>query len=113
MRRHRRTLALAVLVGALSLAGCSHGGPTFVRPGASHGSTTGFSLGVTPADNATDVPVSAEIGKADDNVKLAKVELTDADGKQVAGAMRPDGSSWVPDEPLDYSTKYTVKATGT
>jgi lipoprotein-anchoring transpeptidase ErfK/SrfK len=106
----RRRLLLVALAALLALAGCSSGGTRFVQPGG-HASS-GAALGVTPADKATGVPVSAEVALADKGAKLGAVSLTDAGGKQVAGGLRTDGSSWVPDEPLDYSTTYTVKVTG-
>src|SRR5256886_16633870 len=43
--------------------------------------------------------------------KVKWVELT-AGGKAVTGKLREDGSSWGPDEPLDYTTTYTAKVTG-
>jgi lipoprotein-anchoring transpeptidase ErfK/SrfK len=112
MRRPGRIGSIALLVTVLGLAGCSGGGARFVKPGAS----ADTALGVTPPNGATDVPVSIEIaaGNAGGNAgaKLTAVALTDAAGTEVAGRMRGDASSWVPDEPLDYATRYTVKATG-
>jgi lipoprotein-anchoring transpeptidase ErfK/SrfK len=110
MRRQGRTAVAAALVAVLGLAGCSGGGVRFVQPGAS--ANKGSALGVVPADNAADVPVSVEVGLQGGG-KLTAVELSDAAGKQVPGKMRDDASSWVPDDPLDYTTKYTVKASGT
>src|SRR5690242_13453100 len=97
-RGHRRAVIVAALVAALGLAGCSGSGAKFVKPGASGTGTPGFTLGVTPAQNATDVPVSVEIAKADPAAKLGAVALTDGAGKEVTGKLRDDGSSWVPDE---------------
>jgi lipoprotein-anchoring transpeptidase ErfK/SrfK len=112
MRRRERLALLVVLVGVLGVAGCTGGnGNRFVNPGSSGASTSGAALGVTPADKATDVPVSIEVGIGQGG-KLSKVELTDGSGKAVAGKLREDGSSWVPDEPLDYTTTYKVQATG-
>ncbi|MDT5035419.1 MAG: hypothetical protein QOE03_604 [Micromonosporaceae bacterium] len=120
MGRPGRIGSIAVLVTVLGLAGCS-GGPRFVKPGTSSGRASGTTLGITPPTGATDVPVSIEIaaggggagGKAGTSgARLTAVTLTDAAGAAVAGKMRDDASSWVPDEPLDYTTTYTVRATG-
>jgi len=69
---------------------------------------------VTPAGGATNQPVTTEIGTNVTNGKLSSVALTDAQGKPLSGAMRPDGTSWVPSQPLDYKAAYraTVTATG-
>src|SRR5207248_1347403 len=102
----------AVLTAAtLGLAGCGGGHNKFVNPGGSAGgSAGGAAFAVTPADGAAGIPVSAEI-QVGGGAKLAGVELTGGDGKSVAGALRSDGTSWVPDEPLDYTTTYTAKVT--
>jgi lipoprotein-anchoring transpeptidase ErfK/SrfK len=119
MRRQARVAVVAALAFVLAtglagaLAGCGGNGNRFVEPGGSAkgGGKPGVSLPVTPGDNAGDVAVSAEIGLQGSDAKLAAVELTGADGKQVDGHLRDDASSWVPDEPLDYTTTYTVKLT--
>src|SRR6266545_1848840 len=107
--RRERGVALAALVAVLCLVGCTGGGARFVQPSGS--ASAGVTLGVIPADKATDVPVSAEVGLGQ-GAKLEAVELTDAGGKRVPGKLRDDRSSWVPDEPLDYTTTYTARVTG-
>jgi lipoprotein-anchoring transpeptidase ErfK/SrfK len=111
MRQQRRAMMITMLVAVLGLAGCAGNGNRFVNPARSRGAAAGPSLDVTPGDNATDVPVSAEIGLTGGDT-LSSVQLADADGKQVPGKLREDASSWVPDEPLDYTTTYAVTATG-
>src|SRR5262249_24735602 len=67
-----------------------------------------------PKDGATGVPAAVEITYQTKNAKDATVQLTNAGtGATVDGAMRPDGSSWVPAQALKYATKYTVKVTAT
>jgi hypothetical protein len=56
-------------------------------------------LAITPAANAKDVPISAEIGAAVTGGKITEVVLTDHRGAKVEGAMRADGSAWVPSKP--------------
>jgi lipoprotein-anchoring transpeptidase ErfK/SrfK len=103
--------ALAVAFAApLALSACTHGvtaawnKPVPPKP---------VAITVTPAGGATNQPVTTEIGANVTNGKLSGVTLTEA-GKPVMGAMRPDGSSWVPAQPLDYKSGYhaTVTATG-
>ncbi|HEX6681655.1 MAG TPA: Ig-like domain-containing protein [Candidatus Limnocylindrales bacterium] len=69
---------------------------------------------ISPAANATDQPISTEIGTEVSDGRVLSVTLVDAAGKAVTGNMRPDGSSWVPDEPLKFSQAYkaTVVADG-
>lgn len=109
--------ALALLVGGLLLIGgaaaCgkddagspSGGGAKMKTPEA------GIELTVTPADKATGVPVSVEIEAKAKDGKVTEMSLADAAGKAVDGELRADGSSWVPAEPLDYTTTYTVTVT--
>jgi lipoprotein-anchoring transpeptidase ErfK/SrfK len=112
MGRRRHAVAVAALVAVFALAGCTGGGGgRFVSPGGSGAASAGAALNVTPADKATDVPVSVEVGLA--RGKLSAVELSDPNGKAVPGKLRDDHSSWVPDEPLDYTTTYRAKVTGT
>jgi lipoprotein-anchoring transpeptidase ErfK/SrfK len=65
-----------------------------------------------PADGSTDVPTSAELVFTVEGTQDVQVAMTDAGGNAVKGAMRTDGSSWLPDEQLDWDAKYsaTIKA---
>ncbi len=58
------------------------------------------SLFVTPAANTRNVPVSAEISAAVTGGKITDVSRTDDKGVKVPGAMRTDGSAWLPNKPL-------------
>ncbi|HEU5111175.1 MAG TPA: Ig-like domain-containing protein [Micromonosporaceae bacterium] len=120
MRRRIGALVLATLLG---LGGCSlvggddNGGGSGPGSGSAGSSGGGADKGPTvalqPADKATDVPVSAEIAIADGEGELGDVTLADEAGQEVVGALREDGSSWVPAEPLAYTTTYTVTAKAT
>jgi lipoprotein-anchoring transpeptidase ErfK/SrfK len=66
---------------------------------------------VTPASDATGVPVSVELAATVRQGKLTDVVLADAGGKRIAGALRDDGGAWVPSAALDYGTPYTAKVT--
>lgn len=98
-------VALAGLLGAVT--GCSKpGGPG----GDGHGAIVDVLEAkiVSPANGAADVPASTEIAFTTNGAVTTAVKLADAEGKEVAGALRADGSSWVPQVPLDYGTKYTA-----
>jgi len=71
-------------------------------------------IAVTPASGKTDVPVSVEIGVKIAGGTLRSVALREGDGKAVSGAMREDGSAWVPAKPLKAKQRYeaTVVAVG-
>lgn len=114
-------LVLAV-VAPLALTACSADegtSPSFVAPTQSApepapASTEPLALAVTPAEAAKNQPVSTEIGTQVSGGKVQSVTLTDAAGAVVAGAMRADGTSFVPAKPLKYGKKYsaTVVAVG-
>lgn len=105
-----RTAVVAVALAApLALSACTHGhavGAAWKKPAAK-----ALVINVTPAGGATNQPVSTEIGTGVTNGTIASVKVTDASGKSVAGAMRPDNSSWVPAEPLGYNTAYHAVVT--
>ena len=112
MKPPRRGVAIVTLVAALGMTACTTGGGRFVRPpGSSPQTGAGAPLNVAPAGNATDVPVSVEVELSEKGATLISVKLTDADGRSVTGKLREDASSWVPDEPLDYTTSYTAAVT--
>ena len=110
MRLVTRALSLALVPAlALGLAACGDDEPG-APGGAAPSSAAAAPLTLTPADRATGVPVSAEIGLGDEGVTLTGVTLTDAAGAVVEGGLRADGSTWVPADPLSYDTTYTVNA---
>ena len=113
----RRRLAALAAGLALSLltAACSDN-PKWRKPGETgpQDKTPPVEVAVTaPAEGATDVPTSAEIAYTVNNADSSTVELTDAAGAKVDGALRADKSSWVPAAQLRWSTQYTAKITGT
>jgi lipoprotein-anchoring transpeptidase ErfK/SrfK len=130
----RRTLvavmAMAVIT-PVALAACGKGdddkgasawvGTPSAGAGASAAAPTGreesasvpVSLAVTPATGKTEVPVSAEIGFKVAGAKVTTVTLKDGAGKPVAGALREDGSAWVPSAPLKTKQKYSASVVAT
>lgn len=119
MERTGRITVGLLLAVPLAVAGCS-GSRTATWRGPGGGASTGpsrdsLAAAVTsPVDNAVGVPTSGEIVYTATKATSTRVELTDASGARVNGALRADGSSWVPESQLDYSTRYaaTVTATG-
>lgn len=89
---------------SLAMAGCT--GESTDRPDP----PPPAKLAVTPAAEARNVPVSAEIGVAVTGGKVTAVRVTDDKGTPVAGAMRPDGSTWVPAGPLAHKRTYRAEA---
>lgn len=104
--RRRAGLLLTSLAAApLLLAGCTGqtGKPAAKAP----------TLAITPASDSKNVPVSVEIGAKVGDGKVTEVTLTDDKGAKVDGAMRPDGSAWVPGSPLQHKRAYTARVTAT
>jgi len=70
-------------------------------------------LTITPAANAKNLPISTEIGTNVSRGKITSVVLREQGGGPVAGAMRPDGTGWLPSTPLKYGKTYTAAVTAT
>ncbi|MEV5483812.1 MULTISPECIES: L,D-transpeptidase [Streptomyces] len=120
-RRMRRTLAVTALfaAGALSLSAC--GGDA--KAGGDDGKNGQAAADAAAAKNASDakIKVSSKDGATDASIndtgvqvtsgKLTDVKLTAADtGKDIAGAISPDGTSWKPGVQLERGTKYKIVA---
>ncbi len=63
------------------------------------------------AGDAKGVPTSTEIAAQVTDGKIETVALTDGKGAKVDGAMRADGSAWVPGKALKYKETYTARVT--
>ena len=118
----RSRFAGLVLVGALALAGCSAGSSTRWKGPGSASDPSGSSSAAgpvasatitTPANGAANVSTAVEVAYAATNAASTTVSLTDASGASVPGAMRADGSAWLPDKQLKYGTQYTLTVTAT
>ncbi|NKQ57573.1 L,D-transpeptidase [Amycolatopsis sp. K13G38] len=110
----RRIGLLLILLAVL--AGCTSA-PADNQPAAPRQSTTvaarPASLALTPAPGTKDVAPGEPVAVAVHDGKVTEVTLTGADGTQVAGQVKPDGSGWESAEPLGYGKSYTVTATAT
>jgi lipoprotein-anchoring transpeptidase ErfK/SrfK len=67
---------------------------------------------LTPEDGATGELLSTEVGTRTDG-QISSVELVSEDGDRIEGSLREDGSSWVPERPLEPTTGYTATVTST
>ncbi|MGI5258356.1 L,D-transpeptidase [Streptomyces angustmyceticus] len=121
-RRMRRTLAVTALfaAGALALSACggdaSAGGNDDGKNGqagadaAAKKDASDAKITVSSKDGATNASIN-DTGVKVTGGKLTDVKLTEADsGKDVAGAISPDGSSWKPGVQLERGTKYKIVA---
>jgi lipoprotein-anchoring transpeptidase ErfK/SrfK len=123
MRRSLAGVAAGVVV--VAVASCSSGEPsaqsqqntTSASGSASAGPTSSavvkpVALAVTPADKAGNVAPGDPVTVTATDGKLTQVQVTNQEGKPVAGALAPDGTKWESSEALGYSKTYTVNATG-
>jgi lipoprotein-anchoring transpeptidase ErfK/SrfK len=101
MRRLFAAVTLC-LVGLTACAGTGSPSPPGPNPDGPSVALTG------PTDGATDVPTSAEIAYTAETGSTIEVTLVDGAGRTVDGALRPDGSSWVPETQLDHGSRYSV-----
>ncbi|MEU2422731.1 Ig-like domain-containing protein [Streptomyces sp. NPDC007851] len=118
--RRARGKGLALISGVLLMAVTACGGGSSGK-GAGDGdkqkdSTTQASkqsvatVSISPKSGATGVDTSGALKVTAAKGKLTDVEVKDAKGNKVDGAMAADGVSWTPSLHLANSTKYTVHA---
>lgn len=111
-----RTIAAGMSLLVLALPACSQAGGQW-QPGPSEVAPTSPpaavapELAVTPEPGTTATPISTEVGVRVAGGRVTEVVLAAADGQSVAGSLRDDGSAWVPDQPLTFSTTYTATVT--
>ncbi|MFK0154415.1 Ig-like domain-containing protein [Streptomyces sp. NPDC090499] len=120
VRGTRRRQGMAVVAGVLLMAVTACGGGGSSDKGADQGkakdSTTQASkqsvatVSISPRSGATGVDTSGALKVSAAKGKLTDVEVKDAKGKEIAGAIAADGASWTPSTHLANSTKYTVHA---
>ncbi|MFJ3235392.1 Ig-like domain-containing protein [Streptomyces sp. NPDC086787] len=119
-RRGRKGLPV-LLAGALLLAATACGGGS--DSGAGSGSGDGKGKGsaqqseqseavvsIAPKSGATEVDTSGVLKVTAGKGKLTQVEVKDAKGAKIAGAISGEGATWTPSSHLAAATKYTVHA---
>ena len=105
-RRAARLLMVAAAV-PLVVTGCTSVG----KQDRAAGRSGPPSVVISPAANTRDVPTSAEISAKVTGGKASAFSLTDDKGAKVDGALRPDGSSWLPSKALKNKQSYTAEVT--
>jgi lipoprotein-anchoring transpeptidase ErfK/SrfK len=116
MRRSLVAVVAMAVIAPLGLSGCDSKKSAAAAPAPSDRAENAtvttpaapVSLSITPSAGKKDVPVSAEIGVKLANGKVSSVTVKGSDGKAVGGALRDDGSSWVPAKTLKTHEKYAV-----
>ncbi|BBZ29044.1 hypothetical protein MMAD_33390 [Mycolicibacterium madagascariense] len=69
-------------------------------------------LVVTPAAGATDVSPTDAVRVSAVTGRIDAVSMVNDDGREIPGALAPDGTSWAPSIPLGYGRTYTVTLAG-
>jgi lipoprotein-anchoring transpeptidase ErfK/SrfK len=106
-----------VLTVGLIVAGCSGDGQGSTGGGAAEPQAKNVAVQVpmavtmTPAGGAEGVSPAGPFTVAVTDGKLKSVALTNPEGKQVAGALAADGTSWLASEPLGFGKTYTWSGT--
>lgn len=107
--RRVRAIVAAFGVAALTLTGCTVG----------DGDGSGEAAQVEEAkpkpvanvkDGAEDWSVTEPVTVSIDDAKLDSVTMTNDEGKEVAGELSEDGTSWTTTENLGYGRTYTLEA---
>ncbi len=114
-----RTRPLAVLAAALVLLAACTKTPTIQQPDQQATAPSSptpapgppATVALTPAKGTTGAPASTEIGVKVTDGTIESVALADDAGTALTGFLRPDNSSWVPDQPLKYGSRYTATVT--
>jgi lipoprotein-anchoring transpeptidase ErfK/SrfK len=107
-----RTWAIFAALAAALLAAASGDAPNLVMTSAALPSPSAppLTIALTPTDGTQYQPVSTEIGVAGAGTAINGVSVSTASGTPVAGALRDDGSAWMPTRPLAYATSYRATA---
>jgi lipoprotein-anchoring transpeptidase ErfK/SrfK len=120
-RRLSKALLTVGIAAVIGLTACTSGGDDAGGATTGKGSTGSPSgqaapkppakITLDPVSGAADVSpaVPAKVTVADG--KIETLTLTNPAGKQVAGALTPDGTSWTISEPLGYGKTYTWAGT--
>jgi lipoprotein-anchoring transpeptidase ErfK/SrfK len=117
-RRARQVLAAAIAVGAVLLTGACTGdkAPSWQDGAGKSAAPDGPLITAAisaPAPDTKNVVASSDIAFTTENATSATVEVKDAEGTVVKGALLKDGKTWRPDKALEYGTTYTATVTAT
>ena len=112
-RRSVVKVALAASAAAVVAACTGDDGGTDGGGGQPVESAPVAKLTAEPAADAKDVPVRQPVTVTVANGSLTDVQLTNADGKVVAGSFNADRTAWTSGEVLGYGRTYRYAATAT
>jgi lipoprotein-anchoring transpeptidase ErfK/SrfK len=120
-RRLPMVLLTVGIVAVLGLTACTSGGDDDAAAKGSKGSTDSphgqaapkpsAKITLNPASGAADVSPSSPVTVTVADGTITQLTLTNPTGKQVAGALSPDATTWTVSEPLGYSKTYTWAGT--
>ncbi|MCP3802570.1 Ig-like domain-containing protein [Allokutzneria sp. A3M-2-11 16] len=103
-------IGLAV-VAALGLSACTTGSPA--QQAANVAAPPESKVVVEPADKATGVAPAAPLKVSVTGGTLGDIRLTGAEGKQLAGKLSDDKSTWTATEKPDFDAEYSFSGTAT
>jgi lipoprotein-anchoring transpeptidase ErfK/SrfK len=116
-RGRRRVLAAGLLAVALAVtSACTDGNggkPSSWQGGGESPPPKAAATISEPAADAKNVPASTGITFTTKDAQQTTVELKDATGKAIEGALAKDGKTWLPAGALAYATSYTATVTAT
>lgn len=111
----RGALAAGLTVaGTVGLSACTGDEGTIGGDGGSEETTepeSAAKVTITPEDGASDATAATEIAWSVESGEYTGFSLTDAEGNEVEGDMHPDGTTWVPADPLEWDATYTAAVT--
>jgi lipoprotein-anchoring transpeptidase ErfK/SrfK len=120
-RRLPLALVTAGLVAVLGLTACTSGGDgdggatkdrgTTRTPSGQAAPKPSAKITLDPASGAADVSPSAPAKVSVEDGTIETLTLKNPTGKEVVGALSPDGSVWTVGEPLGYGKTYTWTGT--
>ncbi|SDM80177.1 Lipoprotein-anchoring transpeptidase ErfK/SrfK [Allokutzneria albata] len=111
MARGKSIAVGLAVVAALGLSACTTGSPT---PQTADGARPAESkVVVEPADKATGVAPASPLKVSVSGGALGDIRLTGAGGKQLAGKLSDDKSTWTATEKPDFDAEYTFSGTAT
>jgi lipoprotein-anchoring transpeptidase ErfK/SrfK len=122
MRRRAVVLSSTVVALALTISGCSQKkSPVSAGPQSSQAAettaaprssspTAPAAVSISAASGATDVNPVVPVKVAVSHGSISSVQMTNADGNEIKGALAADRSSWASAEDLGYGKTYSIRA---
>jgi lipoprotein-anchoring transpeptidase ErfK/SrfK len=119
----RTSVVIVALAATLTVAACTAGttttttavpassGQTGAAPSSSAPPTGRAVITSTPGDAAAGASVLDSVVVTVADGTLDTVVVTNPEGKEVAGELSADGTTWTSGEPLGYARTYTIEAT--